>query len=134
MSLLLTSALVCTAGIIAGTSSCFMAVSRQPCPVPGVWGPYWSAMLPGLWLSEGGQSASGRLLEHVITSHPAGRAPADTNRWASRLTRYGLFRSARGMGMCCATSGLYSINVFFSYVFSGFQISPLLCDTTWEMK
>ncbi|XP_043224038.1 FGGY carbohydrate kinase domain-containing protein-like isoform X2 [Amphibalanus amphitrite] len=67
-------------GIIAGTSSCFMAVSREPCPVSGVWGPYWSAMLPGLWLSEGGQSASGRLLEYVINSHPLGQAATENNR------------------------------------------------------
>lgn len=60
----------CT-GLICGTSTCHMAVSRKPLFVPGVWGPYYSAMVPGLWLSEGGQSATGRLLDHVIQSHPA---------------------------------------------------------------
>lgn len=48
-----------------------MAVSQKALFVPGVWGPYYSAMVPGLWLSEGGQSATGRLLDHVIQSHPA---------------------------------------------------------------
>ncbi|XP_037070904.1 FGGY carbohydrate kinase domain-containing protein-like [Pollicipes pollicipes] len=67
-------------GIICGTSSCFMAVSRQPCHVPGVWGPYWSAMLPDLWLSEGGQSASGKLLEALLEAHPAGRAARPSDR------------------------------------------------------
>jgi FGGY-family pentulose kinase len=55
--------------LIGGTSSCHMAVSPEPCFVPGVWGPYYSAMVPGMWLSEGGQSATGSLIDHVIFSH-----------------------------------------------------------------
>jgi FGGY-family pentulose kinase len=54
--------------LIGGTSSCHMAVSRAPRFVPGVWGPYFSAMLPGLWLTEGGQSATGALIDHTIRS------------------------------------------------------------------
>uniref|UniRef100_A0A8C1UXZ5 FGGY carbohydrate kinase domain containing n=1 Tax=Cyprinus carpio TaxID=7962 RepID=A0A8C1UXZ5_CYPCA len=59
--------------LICGTSSCHMAVSTQPLFVPGVWGPYLSAMLPELWLNEGGQSATGRLVEHVVRGHAAYR-------------------------------------------------------------
>ena len=55
-----------TLAIIGGTSSCHMAVSKEPVFVEGVWGPYWGAMVPGLWLSEGGQSAAGSLVDHVI--------------------------------------------------------------------
>jgi len=55
--------------LIGGTSSCHMAVSPEAREVPGVWGPYYSAMVPGLWLSEGGQSATGALVDHVIFSH-----------------------------------------------------------------
>jgi FGGY-family pentulose kinase len=55
--------------LIGGTSSCHMAVSREPRFVPGVWGPYYAAMVPGLWLNEGGQSATGALIDHVIESH-----------------------------------------------------------------
>lgn len=55
--------------LIGGTSSCHMAVSREARWVPGVWGPYYSAMLPGLWLSEAGQSATGALIDHVLQSH-----------------------------------------------------------------
>ncbi len=55
--------------LIGGTSSCHMAVSQEPRFVPGVWGPYCSAMIPGLWLTEGGQSATGALIDHVIFSH-----------------------------------------------------------------
>ncbi|KAM9720320.1 FGGY carbohydrate kinase domain-containing protein [Menidia menidia] len=57
--------------MICGTSSCHMAISEQPLFVPGVWGPYPSAMVPGLWLNEGGQSATGRLIEHVVKGHAA---------------------------------------------------------------
>jgi FGGY-family pentulose kinase len=60
--------------MIAGTSSCHMAVSPQARHVPGVWGPYFDAMLPGLWLNEGGQSATGALLDHVLDWHAAGRS------------------------------------------------------------
>jgi FGGY-family pentulose kinase len=58
--------------LIGGTSSCHMAVSREPRFVPGIWGPYYSAMVPGMWLTEGGQSATGALIDHVIRSHAQG--------------------------------------------------------------
>lgn len=37
-------------------------ISRDPIFVPGVWGPYFSAMVPGFWLNEGGQSVTGKLV------------------------------------------------------------------------
>jgi FGGY-family pentulose kinase len=55
--------------LIGGTSSCHMAVSREAKFVPGIWGPYFSAMVPGMWLTEGGQSATGALVDHIIHSH-----------------------------------------------------------------
>ncbi len=55
--------------LIGGTSSCHMAVSREPKFIPGIWGPYKSAMIPGLWLTEGGQSATGSLLDFVIRNN-----------------------------------------------------------------
>lgn len=54
--------------LIGGTSSCHMAVSQEPNFIDGVWGPYYSAMLPGMWLNEGGQSATGALIDHIIFS------------------------------------------------------------------
>lgn len=57
--------------LIGGTSSCHMAVSADPRFIRGIWGPYSSAMIPGFWLTEGGQSATGALIDHVINSHPA---------------------------------------------------------------
>lgn len=56
---------------VFGTSACTMASSVEQQPVPGVWGPYFDAMVPGLWLSEGGQSAAGAALDHLVTLHPA---------------------------------------------------------------
>jgi len=58
--------------LIGGTSTCHMAVSADPSFVPGVWGPYFSAMVPGMWLNEGGQSATGALVDHVIRTHARG--------------------------------------------------------------
>lgn len=54
--------------LIGGTSSCHMAVSQEPTFINGVWGPYFSAMIPGFWLNEGGQSATGALIDHIIFS------------------------------------------------------------------
>jgi FGGY-family pentulose kinase len=62
-------------GLIAGTSSCVMALSTEARPTHGVWGPYFGAALPGYWLNEGGQSATGALLDHIIRWHGAGGTP-----------------------------------------------------------
>lgn len=56
--------------LIGGTSSCHMAVSTEPRFIKGVWGPYYGALLPQYWLTEGGQSATGALIDHIIQSHP----------------------------------------------------------------
>ncbi|KAG6705688.1 hypothetical protein I3843_07G186300 [Carya illinoinensis] len=68
--------------LVCGTSTCHMAVSRSKLFIPGVWGPFWSAMVPEYWLTEGGQSATGALLDHVIENHVA--SPSLANRAASR--------------------------------------------------
>jgi D-ribulokinase len=56
---------------VFGTSACTMASSKQPIFVPGVWGPYYSAMVPGLWLNEGGQSGAGAAIDQLTGFHPA---------------------------------------------------------------
>ena len=58
-------------GYVFGTSSCTMTSTAEPVFVPGVWGPYFSAMVPGMWLNEGGQSAAGAAIEQLLSFHPA---------------------------------------------------------------
>ncbi|KAL4902870.1 hypothetical protein BDW74DRAFT_180568 [Aspergillus multicolor] len=56
---------------VAGTSTCHLAMSPGPVFAPGIWGPYRDTIIPGYWMAEGGQSATGELLKHVIETHPA---------------------------------------------------------------
>lgn len=56
---------------VFGTSACTMASSQEPLFIPGVWGPYHSAMVPGLWLNEGGQSSAGAAIAQLLSLHPA---------------------------------------------------------------
>jgi D-ribulokinase len=56
---------------VFGTSACTLTSTVNPQFVPGVWGPYYSAMVPGLWLNEAGQSAAGAAIDHLLASHPA---------------------------------------------------------------
>ena len=68
---------------VLGTSACTMASSVEPIFIPGVWGPYYSAMIPNLWLSEGGQSSAGAAIDQLLSLHPASsetRAKADSLR------------------------------------------------------
>ena len=55
---------------VFGTSSCTMTTTAEPVFVPGIWGPYYSAMVTGLWLNEGGQSAAGAAIEALLAFHP----------------------------------------------------------------
>lgn len=56
---------------VAGTSTCHIAMSPKPVFVNGVWGPYRDVLIPDYWMAEGGQSATGELLKHVLETHPA---------------------------------------------------------------
>ena len=57
--------------LVAGTSTCHLAMANEEHFVPGVWGPYRDVLSPGAYLAEGGQSATGELIRHVVESHPA---------------------------------------------------------------
>lgn len=54
--------------LIAGTSNCIMA--PDVAVGTGLWGPYPGAILPGQTVSEGGQSATGALLESIRRQYP----------------------------------------------------------------
>ena len=98
--------------LIGGTSSCHMVVSSTPQFVPGVWGPYHSALMPGLWLSEGGQSATGALIDHVLLSSRTGQEMQGEAK-AAGTTVYALLNAelaamAEGMDVPAAlTAGLH---------------------------
>ena len=81
-----------TLALIGGTSSCQMATAPEAKFVPSVWGPYFGAMLPDLWLAEGGQSATGALLDFVIENH-AFAAKLQQKALESRLTIYELLNA-----------------------------------------
>ncbi|KAF6157025.1 hypothetical protein GIB67_027827 [Kingdonia uniflora] len=66
----------------AGRLLANMAVSQNKVFIPGVWGPFWSAMLPEYWLTEGGKSATGALLDYILNNHVA--APHLANHAASQ--------------------------------------------------
>ncbi len=57
--------------LILGTSSCCMALSDTARFVPGVWGPLYDGLVPGQWLTEGGQSAFGAAIDRLLRMHPA---------------------------------------------------------------
>ncbi len=86
-------------GYVFGTSSCTMTTTLDPVFVPGVWGPYFSAMLPGAWLNEGGQSAAGAAIDHLVTFHPASAEAAGTAEAAGKsLPEWLADRAAAGAG------------------------------------
>jgi FGGY-family pentulose kinase len=102
--------------LVGGTSSCHMAVSPAPSFVPGVWGPYFSAMLPGQWLNEGGQSATGALIDHLVQTHAAYPTLAEQARQSGRhvftLLADRLDALAKGGAPARLTAGLHVIPDF----------------------
>ncbi|RWX79199.1 ribulokinase [Neorhizobium lilium] len=69
------SELEASVALIGGTSSCIVAFAREPKAGRSLWGPYYEAVLPEHWLVEGGQSATGALLDHMVRMHAAGGEP-----------------------------------------------------------
>jgi FGGY-family pentulose kinase/HAD superfamily hydrolase (TIGR01509 family) len=57
--------------LILGTSSSCMALSDEPRFVDGVWGPHLGALTADQWLIDGGQSAFGGAIDHLLRLHPA---------------------------------------------------------------
>ncbi|KAJ5737915.1 uncharacterized protein N7483_003040, partial [Penicillium malachiteum] len=57
--------------VVAGTSTCHLAISNKELFVPGVWGPYRDFLFLGAYLAEGGQSATGELIRYIVEGHPA---------------------------------------------------------------
>lgn len=55
---------------IAGTSTCHMVLNKTKTPSVGIWGPYFDVVLKNYYVREPGQTATGKLLEHIVKSHP----------------------------------------------------------------
>lgn len=86
--------------LIAGTSSCVMSMSAEAKSVRGYWGPYFGVALPGFWVTEGGQSATGALLDHVVRVHGAGGEPTP-QRHRAILERIAVLRAEQGEAFAC---------------------------------
>ena len=57
--------------LILGTSSSCMALSDEPRFIEGIWGPHFGALTAHQWLVDGGQSAFGGAIDHLLRLHPA---------------------------------------------------------------
>jgi len=53
------------------TSACIMATTPSLASSRASGDPNLSGMVPGFWLNEGGQSAAGAAIDHLVKSHPA---------------------------------------------------------------
>jgi FGGY-family pentulose kinase len=78
--------------LVAGTSNSVLALAPDERLIRGIWGPSFGAIVPDLWLSEGGQSAAGGLLDHLIRWHGAGGEPTPEIH-AAIVTRIGELQS-----------------------------------------
>lgn len=104
-------------GYVFGTSSCTMTTTRDPVFVPGVWGPYESAMVPGFWLNEGGRSAAGAAIDRLLLLHPAHRdlaaeAEAAGQVLAQRLADRALAQSASPGAAARLADGVHVVPEF----------------------
>lgn len=101
---------------VFGTSSCTMTTTPEPVFVPGVWGPYFSAMVPGMWLNEGGQSAAGAAIDRLVHLHPAAPALAAEARAQGKpllaLLSDEAARSAGPGGVAALAHGLHVVPEF----------------------
>ncbi|TPK89403.1 FGGY-family carbohydrate kinase [Mesorhizobium sp. B2-4-17] len=91
---------------VFGTSACTMSTTAEPAFVDGVWGPYFSAMVPGLWLNEGGQSAAGAAIDHLVRLHPAAGEATEKARGAGLTLSVWLSLLAESRGGAAAVPAL----------------------------
>ncbi len=49
--------------MVIGSSTCHLALSDSPIFSTDIWGPYQGAVLPDMWILEGGQSSTGSIIK-----------------------------------------------------------------------
>ncbi|KAK7051244.1 hypothetical protein VNI00_004744 [Paramarasmius palmivorus] len=54
---------------VAGTSTCLIVQSREGAFIKGLWGPWKNIVFPGWTMNEGGQPATGQLIDFMIRTH-----------------------------------------------------------------
>lgn len=91
---------------VFGTSACTLLTTAEPAFVPGVWGPYFSAMVPDVWLNEGGQSAAGAAIDRLVRLHPAAPQAAELARAAGQSLNVWLAQRAEAAGGAAAIAEL----------------------------
>lgn len=62
--------------VIVGSSSCHLALSKKPV-FADIWGPYPDALVEGTYVLEGGQTATGSIVQWLLDIAGAGRTGAD---------------------------------------------------------
>jgi ribulose kinase len=60
--------------LILGSSTCHMAITASGVFGTGSWGPYPDALVPGLWVLEGGQTSTGSVVHWVEQTMGGGRS------------------------------------------------------------
>ena len=70
-------------------------LSRRPRASHGAWGPFRGAVLPDYWVTEGGQSAAGSLLDYVISTF-GGEASPDAESHRRVIDRIAVLRRIEG--------------------------------------
>lgn len=99
---------------VAGTSTCHIAMTKDPVFVNGVWGPYRDVMAKDFWLAEGGQSCTGALLAHVLSTHPAFTELA-TQSDTANVSRFDFLNSR--LEMLTAQKGARSVVALAKHLF-----------------
>ncbi|KPJ64354.1 hypothetical protein AMK68_01815 [candidate division KD3-62 bacterium DG_56] len=71
--------------LVMGSSTCHMALSERAIFGSGVWGPYPDALIPGTWVLEGGQTATGSIVKWFRDNFAAGAKYDELDRGAAAV-------------------------------------------------
>ncbi len=72
---------------VSGSSSVQLTLTEEPVFVDGLWGPYQEAVVPGLWVLEGGQVSTGSILKWLV-DHLARKEKEEAASTGTSVYRY----------------------------------------------